>query len=49
MSAEDVRQSRSPLRRLGWVVLAAALLSLLLLPLPMLWPVSPLAISSALV
>ncbi|PZO70293.1 MAG: hypothetical protein DI634_03305 [Kocuria palustris] len=34
MSAEDVRQSRSPLRRLGWVVLAAALLSLLLLPLP---------------
>ena len=34
MSAEDVRQSRSPLRRLGWVVLVAALLSLLLLPLP---------------
>lgn len=34
MSAEDVRQPRSPLRRLGWVVLVAALLSLLLLPLP---------------
>lgn len=34
MSAEDVRQSLSPLRRLGWVVLVAALLSLLLLPLP---------------
>ncbi|GAA1341724.1 hypothetical protein GCM10009594_14210 [Kocuria palustris] len=34
MSAEDVRQSLSPLRRLGWVVLAAALLTLLLLPLP---------------
>lgn len=34
MSAEDVRQSRSPLWRLGWVVLAAALLTLLLLPLP---------------
>ena len=34
MSAEDTAQARRPLRLLGWVVLAAALLSLLLLPLP---------------
>lgn len=34
MSAEQTPRARRPLRLLGWVVLAAALLSLLVLPLP---------------
>lgn len=34
MSAEQTQQARRPLRLLGWVVLAAALLTLLVLPLP---------------
>ena len=34
MSAEQTPRARRPLRQLGWVVLAAALLSLLVLPLP---------------
>ena len=34
MSAEQTPQARRPLRLLGWVVLAAALLTLLVLPLP---------------
>lgn len=34
MSAEQAQQARRPLRLLGWVVLAAALLTLLVLPLP---------------
>lgn len=34
MSAEQTPRARRPLRLLGWVVLAAALLTLLVLPLP---------------
>jgi tetratricopeptide (TPR) repeat protein len=34
VSAEQTQQARRPLRLLGWVVLAAALLTLLVLPLP---------------